>query len=82
MPFFSNCSFVTGERNTRFETFSFQHAEPESPSSFAAVTNINAMSRPTHSTSSQVKEKCIPVLAEMLTELQIIIKNMCPLYLI
>ncbi|XP_040560072.1 KAT8 regulatory NSL complex subunit 1-like protein isoform X11 [Gallus gallus] len=27
--------------------------EPESPSSFAAVTNINAMSRPTHSTSSQ-----------------------------
>ncbi|KAM9189319.1 KAT8 regulatory NSL complex subunit 1-like protein isoform 2-T3 [Mergus octosetaceus] len=42
-----------GERNTRFETFSFQHAEPESPSSFAAVTNVNAMSRPTHSTSSQ-----------------------------
>ncbi|XP_040416985.1 KAT8 regulatory NSL complex subunit 1-like protein isoform X3 [Cygnus olor] len=27
--------------------------EPESPSSFAAVTNVNAMSRPTHSTSSQ-----------------------------
>ncbi|XP_040532515.1 KAT8 regulatory NSL complex subunit 1-like protein isoform X13 [Gallus gallus] len=44
---------AVGERNTRFETFSFQHAEPESPSSFAAVTNINAMSRPTHSTSSQ-----------------------------
>uniref|UniRef100_A0A8B9CTE3 KAT8 regulatory NSL complex subunit 1 like n=1 Tax=Anser brachyrhynchus TaxID=132585 RepID=A0A8B9CTE3_9AVES len=42
-----------GERNTRFETFSFQHAEPESPSSFAAVSNVNAMSRPTHSTSSQ-----------------------------
>ncbi|XP_050567389.1 KAT8 regulatory NSL complex subunit 1-like protein isoform X5 [Cygnus atratus] len=42
-----------GERNTRFETFSFQHAEPESPSSFAAVTNVNAMSRPAHSTSSQ-----------------------------
>ncbi|XP_075286052.1 KAT8 regulatory NSL complex subunit 1-like protein isoform X4 [Opisthocomus hoazin] len=42
-----------GERNTRFETFSFQHTEPESHSSFAAVTNVNAMSRPTHSTSSQ-----------------------------
>nr|XP_047914254.1 KAT8 regulatory NSL complex subunit 1-like protein isoform X6 [Anser cygnoides] len=42
-----------GERNTRFETFSFQHAEPESPSSFAAVSNVNAMSRPTHNTSSQ-----------------------------
>ncbi|XP_066855403.1 KAT8 regulatory NSL complex subunit 1-like protein isoform X2 [Anser cygnoides] len=27
--------------------------EPESPSSFAAVSNVNAMSRPTHSTSSQ-----------------------------
>ncbi|XP_035187918.1 KAT8 regulatory NSL complex subunit 1-like protein isoform X7 [Oxyura jamaicensis] len=27
--------------------------EPESPSSFAAVTNVNAMSRPTNSTSSQ-----------------------------
>ncbi|XP_048809750.1 KAT8 regulatory NSL complex subunit 1-like protein isoform X5 [Lagopus muta] len=44
---------AVGERNGRFETFSFQHAEPESPGSFAAVTNINAMSRPTHSTSSQ-----------------------------
>ncbi|KAI6065375.1 KAT8 regulatory NSL complex subunit 1-like protein [Aix galericulata] len=44
---------AVGERNTRFETFSFQHAEPESPSSFAAVTNVNAMSRPSHSTSSQ-----------------------------
>ncbi|XP_010711623.1 KAT8 regulatory NSL complex subunit 1-like protein isoform X7 [Meleagris gallopavo] len=44
---------AVGERNSRFETFSFQHAEPESPGSFAAVTNINAMSRPTHSTSSQ-----------------------------
>ncbi|XP_075009819.1 KAT8 regulatory NSL complex subunit 1-like protein isoform X4 [Calonectris borealis] len=44
---------AVGERNTRFETFSFQHAEPESHSSFAAVTNVNAMSRPTHSTSSQ-----------------------------
>ncbi|XP_035187915.1 KAT8 regulatory NSL complex subunit 1-like protein isoform X5 [Oxyura jamaicensis] len=44
---------AVGERNTRFETFSFQHTEPESPSSFAAVTNVNAMSRPTNSTSSQ-----------------------------
>ncbi|XP_062435269.1 KAT8 regulatory NSL complex subunit 1-like protein isoform X2 [Rhea pennata] len=44
---------AVGEHNTRFETFSFQHAEPESHSSFAAVTSINALSRPTHSTSSQ-----------------------------
>uniref|UniRef100_A0A8C9FZF0 KAT8 regulatory NSL complex subunit 1 like n=1 Tax=Pavo cristatus TaxID=9049 RepID=A0A8C9FZF0_PAVCR len=45
---------AVGKRKTvLFETFSFQHAEPESPSSFAAVTNISAMSRPTHSTSSQ-----------------------------
>ncbi|KFQ90948.1 KAT8 regulatory NSL complex subunit 1-like, partial [Nipponia nippon] len=44
---------AVGERNTRFETFSFQHAEPESHSSLASVTNVNAMSRPTHSTSSQ-----------------------------
>ncbi|XP_052649362.1 KAT8 regulatory NSL complex subunit 1-like protein isoform X5 [Harpia harpyja] len=44
---------AVGERNGRFETFSFQHAEPESHSSFAAMTNVNAMSRPTHSTSSQ-----------------------------
>ncbi|XP_064371397.1 KAT8 regulatory NSL complex subunit 1-like protein isoform X1 [Dromaius novaehollandiae] len=44
---------AVGERNPRFETFSFQHAEPESHSNFAAVTSINAMSRPTHSTSSQ-----------------------------
>ncbi|XP_021253226.1 KAT8 regulatory NSL complex subunit 1-like protein isoform X2 [Numida meleagris] len=44
---------AVGERNTRFETFSFQHAEPECPSSFAAGTNIGAMSRPTHSASSQ-----------------------------
>ncbi|KAM6333034.1 KAT8 regulatory NSL complex subunit 1-like protein isoform 5-T7 [Podargus strigoides] len=44
---------AVGERNTRFETFSFQHAEPESHSSFAAVTNVHAMSRPAHSTSSQ-----------------------------
>ncbi|XP_074451227.1 KAT8 regulatory NSL complex subunit 1-like protein isoform X4 [Larus michahellis] len=44
---------AVGERNARFETFSFQHAEPESHSSFTAATNVNAMSRPTHSTSSQ-----------------------------
>ncbi|XP_074766849.1 KAT8 regulatory NSL complex subunit 1-like protein isoform X5 [Athene noctua] len=44
---------AVGERNARFETFSFQHAEPESHSSFAAVTSVNAMSRPTHSTPSQ-----------------------------
>ncbi|NXT74876.1 KAL1L protein, partial [Zapornia atra] len=44
---------AVGERNARFETFSFQHAEPESHSTFAAVTNVNAMSRTTHSTSSQ-----------------------------
>uniref|UniRef100_A0A8C2TTJ1 KAT8 regulatory NSL complex subunit 1 like n=1 Tax=Coturnix japonica TaxID=93934 RepID=A0A8C2TTJ1_COTJA len=44
---------AVGDRSTRFETFSFQHAEPEAPGSFAAVTNINAMSRPTHSNSSQ-----------------------------
>ncbi|OXB64722.1 hypothetical protein ASZ78_014993 [Callipepla squamata] len=34
-----------GERNSRFETFPFQQAEPESPSSFAAVTNISAIWR-------------------------------------
>ncbi|NXC12407.1 KAL1L protein, partial [Corythaeola cristata] len=44
---------AVGEHNARFETFSFQHAEPESHSSFAAVTNVNVMSRPAHSTSSQ-----------------------------
>ncbi|NXE45591.1 KAL1L protein, partial [Casuarius casuarius] len=44
---------AVGERNPRFETFSFQHAEPESHSNFAAVTSVNAMSRSTHSTSSQ-----------------------------
>ncbi|XP_053925462.1 KAT8 regulatory NSL complex subunit 1-like protein isoform X8 [Cuculus canorus] len=44
---------AVGERNARFETFSFQHAEPESHSGFAAATNVNAMSRPAHSTSSQ-----------------------------
>ncbi|NWS69307.1 KAL1L protein, partial [Crotophaga sulcirostris] len=44
---------AVGERNARFETFSFQHAEPESHSSFAATSNVNTMSRPAHSTSSQ-----------------------------
>ncbi|KAM9284352.1 KAT8 regulatory NSL complex subunit 1-like protein isoform 3-T5 [Cariama cristata] len=44
---------AVGERNTRFETFSFQRAEPEPHSGLAAMTNVNAMSRPTHSTSSQ-----------------------------
>uniref|UniRef100_A0A672VFQ6 KAT8 regulatory NSL complex subunit 1 like n=2 Tax=Strigops habroptila TaxID=2489341 RepID=A0A672VFQ6_STRHB len=44
---------AVGEHNTRFETFSFQHAEPESHSSFAAATNVNAMSKPSPSTSSQ-----------------------------
>uniref|UniRef100_A0A8C6ZF52 KAT8 regulatory NSL complex subunit 1 like n=1 Tax=Nothoprocta perdicaria TaxID=30464 RepID=A0A8C6ZF52_NOTPE len=47
------CCFVTGEHSTRFETFSFQHAEPESHSRFAAVSGVSAMARPTHSTSSQ-----------------------------
>ncbi|NXG78793.1 KAL1L protein, partial [Baryphthengus martii] len=42
-----------GERNARFESFSFQHAEPESHSSFGAAANVNATSRPTCSTSSQ-----------------------------
>ncbi|NXD65951.1 KAL1L protein, partial [Eolophus roseicapillus] len=44
---------AVGEHNTRFETFSFQHAEPESHSSFAAVTSVNAMSKPSPGTSSQ-----------------------------
>ncbi|NXM68050.1 KAL1L protein, partial [Serilophus lunatus] len=44
---------AVGESNARFETFSFQHAEPESHSGFGAATNVSAMSRPTHSTSSQ-----------------------------
>jgi len=69
MHFYYYYLFVTGERNTRFETFSFQHTEPESHSSFAAVTNVNAMSRPTHSTSSQVNLKCITVLIEISREL-------------
>ncbi|XP_069716697.1 KAT8 regulatory NSL complex subunit 1-like protein isoform X6 [Phaenicophaeus curvirostris] len=44
---------AVGERNARFETFSFQHAEPESHSGFAAATNVNAVPRPAQSTSSQ-----------------------------
>ncbi|NXU08044.1 KAL1L protein, partial [Pardalotus punctatus] len=48
---------AVGESNARFETFSFQHAEPESHSSFAATSSVNAMSRPTHSTSSQHKSR-------------------------
>ncbi|NXB10047.1 KAL1L protein, partial [Cnemophilus loriae] len=43
---------AVGESSPRFETFSSQHAEPESHNSFAP-TSVNAMSRPTHSTSSQ-----------------------------
>lgn len=76
--------FVTGERNGRFETFSFQHAEPESHSSFAAMTNVSAMSRPTHSTSSQVNQKCITVLTEISTEscANQYSKNTCLLHLI
>ncbi|KAM4668230.1 KAT8 regulatory NSL complex subunit 1-like protein isoform 6-T8 [Amazona ochrocephala] len=44
---------AVGEHNNRFETFSFQQAEPESHSSFAAATNVSAMSKPSPSTSSQ-----------------------------
>ncbi|NXY20572.1 KAL1L protein, partial [Atrichornis clamosus] len=44
---------AVGESTARFETFSFQHAEPDSHSSFAASSTASAMSRPTHSTSSQ-----------------------------
>ncbi|NWV55157.1 KAL1L protein, partial [Daphoenositta chrysoptera] len=44
---------AVGESSTRFETFSFQHAEPESHNSFAPTSSVSAMSRPTHSTSSQ-----------------------------
>ncbi|XP_074856844.1 KAT8 regulatory NSL complex subunit 1-like protein isoform X2 [Carettochelys insculpta] len=42
-----------GESNSRFEDFSFQHAEPESHSDFAAVAHVNLMSRSTQNTSSQ-----------------------------
>ncbi|XP_030087583.2 KAT8 regulatory NSL complex subunit 1-like protein isoform X4 [Serinus canaria] len=44
---------AVGESSTRFETFSFQHAEPESHSSFTPSSSVSAMSRPTASTSSQ-----------------------------
>ncbi|XP_053802970.1 KAT8 regulatory NSL complex subunit 1-like protein isoform X1 [Vidua chalybeata] len=44
---------AVGESSARFETFSFQHAEPESHNSFTPTSSVSAMSRPTHSTSSQ-----------------------------
>nr|XP_054492213.1 KAT8 regulatory NSL complex subunit 1-like protein isoform X4 [Agelaius phoeniceus] len=44
---------AVGESSARFEAFSFQHAEPESHSSFTPTSSVTAMSRPTHSTSSQ-----------------------------
>ncbi|NWU98143.1 KAL1L protein, partial [Upupa epops] len=44
---------AVGERNARFETFSFQHAEPESHGELAAMANVSAMSKPAHSTSAQ-----------------------------
>ncbi|XP_071290462.1 KAT8 regulatory NSL complex subunit 1-like protein isoform X4 [Agelaius tricolor] len=44
---------AVGESSARFEAFSFQHAEPESHSSFTPTSSVSAMSRPTHSTSSQ-----------------------------
>ncbi|XP_041891378.1 KAT8 regulatory NSL complex subunit 1-like protein isoform X2 [Corvus kubaryi] len=44
---------AVGESSTQFETFSFHHAEPESHNSFASTSSVSAMSRPTHSTSSQ-----------------------------
>ncbi|KAM4776139.1 KAT8 regulatory NSL complex subunit 1-like protein isoform 1-T3 [Cyanocitta cristata] len=44
---------AVGESSTQFETFSFHHAEPESHNSFAPTSGVSAMSRPTHSTSSQ-----------------------------
>ncbi|NXR42546.1 KAL1L protein, partial [Zosterops hypoxanthus] len=44
---------AVGESSSRFETFSFQHAEPESHSSFTATSSVSAMSRSTHSSSSQ-----------------------------
>ncbi|XP_066178513.1 KAT8 regulatory NSL complex subunit 1-like protein isoform X4 [Sylvia atricapilla] len=46
-------SFPSGESSARFETFSFQHAEPESHSSFTATSSVSAMARSTHSSSSQ-----------------------------
>nr|XP_041573571.1 KAT8 regulatory NSL complex subunit 1-like protein isoform X3 [Taeniopygia guttata] len=44
---------AVGESSARFETFSFQHAEPESHNSFTPTSSVSAMSRPSHSTSSQ-----------------------------
>ncbi|XP_015489961.1 KAT8 regulatory NSL complex subunit 1-like protein isoform X2 [Parus major] len=44
---------AVGESSSQFETFSFQHAEPKSHNSFTPTSSVNAMSRPTHSTSSQ-----------------------------
>ncbi|NXX97639.1 KAL1L protein, partial [Centropus bengalensis] len=44
---------AVGERKARFETFSFQHAEPEAHGGFGAASSANAMSRSAHSTSSQ-----------------------------
>ncbi|KAM7049053.1 KAT8 regulatory NSL complex subunit 1-like protein isoform 6-T9 [Acridotheres tristis] len=44
---------AVGESSAQFETFSFQHAEPESHNSFTPTSSVSAMSRPTHSSSSQ-----------------------------
>ncbi|XP_037999378.1 KAT8 regulatory NSL complex subunit 1-like protein isoform X5 [Motacilla alba alba] len=44
---------AVGESSARFEAFSFQHAEPESHNSFTPSSSVSAMSRPSHSTSSQ-----------------------------
>nr|XP_021388179.1 KAT8 regulatory NSL complex subunit 1-like protein isoform X2 [Lonchura striata domestica] len=44
---------AVGESSARFETFSFQHAEPEAHNSFTPTSSVSAMSRPSHSTSSQ-----------------------------
>uniref|UniRef100_A0A8C5IK27 KAT8 regulatory NSL complex subunit 1 like n=1 Tax=Junco hyemalis TaxID=40217 RepID=A0A8C5IK27_JUNHY len=44
---------AVGESSARFETFSFQHAQPESHSSFTPTSSVSAMARPTHSSSSQ-----------------------------
>ncbi|XP_063018707.1 KAT8 regulatory NSL complex subunit 1-like protein isoform X4 [Melospiza melodia melodia] len=44
---------AVGESSARFETFSFQNAEPESHSSFTPTSSVSAMARPTHSSSSQ-----------------------------
>ncbi|CAN8200923.1 unnamed protein product [Coccothraustes coccothraustes] len=44
---------AVGETSTRFEAFSFQHAEPEAQSSFTPTSSGSAMARPTASTSAQ-----------------------------